>query len=84
MATETHLAAARALLEQNKIKNISELFVFLNKTETRKELRIGFQTLSNKIEFPERFTVGELMTLAKIIEVDYSVISNLAYISVKE
>ncbi|WP_133998151.1 hypothetical protein [Dinghuibacter silviterrae] len=82
MPSERQLSSAKSLIEGGQAKHIDELFDILPITDIAQELHLGYKTLKSRIESPDRFTVGDLVQLAKLIKVEYATLSVLAYKSI--
>ena len=72
-------AKVRALILSGYIKDFNQLATEIQKKTLAKDLGKGFESLMARVYDPGKWTVHEMAKLADLLEVDYNIISQLAY-----
>jgi hypothetical protein len=74
MAKDVRYKAVEKLIVTGVIVSLDELFNYIPKSVVATDLKLNYRTLVGKISFPFRFTVGEIIHLAHLIEVEEEII----------
>ena len=62
--------ALKSYIESGAIKSFTEIFDIIPKSTIVRDTGINFVRLTNKINKPEKFTVKDIVAIARLIEID--------------
>lgn len=69
MAKDVRYKAVEKLIVTGVIVSLDDLFNYIPKSVVAVDLKLNYRTLVGKISYPYRFTIGEIIHLAHLIEV---------------
>jgi hypothetical protein len=70
MAKDVRYKAVEKLIVTGVIVSLDDLFNYIPKSVVAVDLKLNYRTLVGKISYPYRFTIGEIIHLSHLIEVD--------------
>lgn len=62
--------AIKSLIETKRLQGLKDAFEIIPITIVRTDLKVNYNTLRRKIDNSELITVNDILSLAKLIEVD--------------
>jgi hypothetical protein len=74
---DSRYKVVRHLIEAKEIKSFKEIFTYIPKSVVSPELRTNNNRMGRLINDPTGFTIGDIIKIAKLIEVDFAVIAGL-------
>jgi hypothetical protein len=74
MAKDVRYKAVEKLIVTGVIVSLDDLFNYIPKSVVAVDLKLNYRTLVGKISYPYRFTIGEIIHLAHLIEVSEEVV----------
>lgn len=60
----------KLLVQNRQISTFEEIFEIISRTRLARDAKIHYNRLGNKVRNPEKFTVKDIRTLAKLIDID--------------
>lgn len=72
MVKDDRYVAVQSMFESGKIQKFSDIFKVLPKTILARDMGQNYRTFVAKIASPDRFTVGEIRKIARLIDVTYA------------
>jgi hypothetical protein len=70
MSNETKYQAVKAYIESGKMKSFTEIFDITTKNAIIKDSGINYVRITNKINNPEKFTVKDIIIIARLIGIE--------------
>lgn len=70
MIKDRRYHALKTYIESGAIKNFSEIFDIVPKSTIVKDSGINFTRLTNKTNYPEKFTIKDLMIIAQLVGIN--------------
>jgi hypothetical protein len=68
--------AVQKLIESGEIVDFDDVFQYIPRSIVAEDMGFNYRTLVGKISSPLRFTAGEIVQLANLIEIDAGVLFN--------
>jgi hypothetical protein len=68
--TDSRYNALKSYIESGGIKSFTEIFDIVPKGVIIKDSGINYERLTNKISHPDKFTVKDVIKIAKLIGID--------------
>jgi len=75
--------AIKSLIESDSLKGLKDVFEILPLTVVRVDMGINYNTLRRRVLSPGLLTVDDIRKLSELIEVEPSLITNLALADLK-
>jgi len=70
MSNETRYQAVKAYIESGKMKSFTEIFDITTKNAIIQDSGINYVRITNKINNPEKFTVKDIIVIARLIGIE--------------
>jgi hypothetical protein len=74
---DSRYKVVRHLIEAKEIKTFKDIFTYIPKSVVSPELHTNNNRMGRMIDNPTEFTIGDIIKIAKLIEVDFAVIVGL-------
>lgn len=78
MSKDARYRAVKALMEKAEIKGLKDVFMYLPISVLKVDMKVNYNTLRRKIDNSSLLTVRDIISMAKLFEVDESKILALA------
>ena len=79
MTKDKRYTAVKSLIETGGIKSFREIFDYIPRKVVYKDLGVNYSRFKRLLDYPDLFTLRELITLSGLFSIDAKIIIDLAF-----